>query len=482
MAADAPLKGATLRLSSARLALLYAALVTVFTSVLLLSVYLLTRSALEREITAVVRAEVDDLADDLRLGGVAQVAATLRLRADSWGRTGAVFLLADQDFRPVAGNLTAWPREAESRGASPPESAMVEFDITAQERGESVLHPVEARVEHLANGYWLLVGADTSERVNVLRRFGLATGWGIALTALCVWLLGAAYARRTARRVRAYATTCETIMQGDLTQRLVLDGSRDEFDALAVAVNAMLDRIEQQTTTLRTAFDSIAHDLRTPLYRLRVRLEEAQLRSGLPKEAYELIGPALEELDRVQRTLATLLQIARAEASGVTTHGDQVDLAALAANMVELYAPGMRAAGLNVSLAASEAAPLVGNRQLLAQLITNLLENALKYVPAGGHVQVSVRNEPGSVSLTIADDGPGIAAADRAAALRPFVRVGDAAATATGSGLGLSLAAAVARLHRAQLTLGDNAPGLIVHCQFPATARRDAPDGVAQVS
>ena len=245
----------------------------------------------------------------------------------------------------MAGNLTAWPRDDLPAGASP-ESAMVEFEIAAHERGESVLHPVEARIEHLANGYWLLVGADTSERASLLRRFGLATAWGIALTALCVWLLGAAYARRTARRVRDYATTCETIMQGDLTQRLRVDGSHDEFDALAVAVNAMLDRIEQQTTTLRTAFDSIAHDLRTPLYRMRVRLEEAQLRAGLPTEAHELIAPALQELDRVQRTLATLLQIARAEASGVTTHGEHVDLAALAANMVELYAPGMRAAGL----------------------------------------------------------------------------------------------------------------------------------------
>jgi len=481
MATDARHPGGTLRLSSARLALLYAMLVTVFTSSVLLSVYLLTRNALEREISAVVRAEVDDLSDDLRLGGIAQVAATLRLRADSWGRTGAVFLLADPNFRPVAGNLTAWPRDVLPIGREALESAMVEFDIDAHERGESVLHPVEARIEHLANGYWLLVGADTSERLNVLRRFGLATAWGIALTALCVWLLGAAYARRTARRVRAYATTCETIMQGDLTQRLAVDGSHDEFDALAVAVNAMLDRIEQQTTTLRTAFDSIAHDLRTPLYRMRVRLEEAQLRTGLPKEAHELIAPALHDLDRVQRTLATLLQIARTEASGVTTHDEHVDLAALAANMVELYAPGMLASGLQVALDAPIAAPVIGNRQLLAQLVTNLLENALKYVPAGGHVRVSVRNSPGGVSLSIADDGPGIAAMDRAAALRPFVRLRDAPAHASGSGLGLSLAAAVARLHGAQLTLGDNAPGLVVHCEFPAAARREAPAGVAQV-
>jgi len=460
--AEARAAGPTMRLSSARLAMLYAALVTVLTSLLLISVYLVTRNALEREIAAVVRAELADLSDDLRLGGLPQVAATLRLRADSWGRTGAVFLMADAGFRPVAGNLSAWPRDIELNGAE-----MVEFDIAAHERGETVLHPVEARIERLPNGYWLLVGADTSERERVLQSFGLATLWGIALTALCVWLVGVAYARRTARRVRDYATTCETIMHGDLTQRLRVDGSRDEFDALAVAVNAMLDRIEQQTTTLRTAFDSIAHDLRTPLYRLRVRLEEAQLRPGAPEE--DVIAPSLEELDRVQRTLATLLEIARAEAQGLTTHGDEVDLAALAGNMVELYAPGMRAAGLEVTLEAPRPAKIMGNRQLLAQLVTNLLENALKYVPSGGHVRVHVDDSPQAISLSVADDGPGIPAAERAAALRPFVRVGDAASKAGGSGLGLSLAAAVARLHGARLTLGDNAPGLIVHVEFAKT-------------
>jgi len=453
-----------MRMSSARLALFYTALMAVLTSALLVAVYLLTRSVLEREIAMVIRAEVEDLADDLRLGGVERVAQTLRLRVDSWGRTGAVFLLADAEFRPVAGNLSEWPRDVVP-GVSPVDpSEMVEFDIMARERDVEVLHPVKARVERLSNGYWLLVGADTSERQRVLRRFGLATLWGTLLTALSVWILGAAYARRTARRVRDYATTCETIMHGDLTQRLRVDGSRDEFDALAITVNAMLDRIEQQTTTLRTAFDSIAHDLRTPLYRLRVRLEEAQLRPSGSDE--DVFGPSLEELDRVQRTLATLLEIARAEAQGLTTHGDEVDLAALASNMVELYAPGMRAAGLEVTLEAPGPAMLVGNRQLLAQLITNLLENALKYVPAGGHVWVRVQNRPDAIVLSIADNGPGIPSADHAAALRPFVRVGDAASKAGGSGLGLSLAAAVARLHGSQLTLGDNAPGLVVRCEF----------------
>jgi signal transduction histidine kinase len=457
-----------MRMSSKRLALLYIALVTVLTGTLLGSVYLLTRGALERETATVVHAEMADLADDLRLGGLQRVVATLRLRRDSWGRTGAVFLLADAHFQPVAGNLSGWPRELRRGNAG-----MLEFELAAEERGTTVLHPVEARVEKLANGYWLLVGADTSERRRVLRRFGLATLWGTGLTALCVWLLGAAYARRTARRVRDYATTCETIMGGDLTQRLRVDAAGDEFDALATTVNAMLDRIEQQTTTLRTAFNSIAHDLRTPLYRLRVRLEEAQLRDAqssepMSPETQELVGSALEDLDRVQRTLATLLAIARAEAQGLTTHGDEVDLAALATSLVELYAPGMRAQGLDVRLDAPAPARMKGNRQLLAQMITNLLENALKYVPAGGRVNVSVASTGAGISLSIADNGPGIPAAERAAALRPFVRVGDPASQPAGSGLGLSLAAAVARLHGAQLLLDDNSPGLVVRCVFPA--------------
>lgn len=475
MQADVASRGSRLRLSSSRLALLYTVLITVLTSALLGTVYLLTRNALEREIAAVIRAEVEDLSDDLSLGGVDQVAATLRLRSDSWGRTGAVFLLANEKLERIAGNLTEWPADVP---ATPDDT--VDFEIAAQERDSPVLHPVEARVERLDNGYWLLVGADTSERLGVLRSFGLATIWGIALTAFAVWLLGAAFARRTARRVRDYAVTCESIIQGDLTQRLRTDGSQDEFDALAGAVNTMLDRIEQQTGTLRTAFDSIAHDLRTPLYRLRVRLEEAQLRAAEEtaehRATQELVAPALEEIDRVQRTLGTLLAIARAEAAGLTTHADDVDLAGLATNLVELYAPGMRAAGLEVTLDAPQPAKLTGNRQLLAQLITNLLENALKYVPSGGKVRVSVRQAGDRIELRVADNGPGIAPAERAAALRPFVRVGDSAQRASGSGLGLSLAAAVARLHRAQLMLGDNAPGLIVSCDFPVAPVASGPD------
>jgi signal transduction histidine kinase len=460
--------GRGLKLSSARLALVYVALVVVLVSLLLGTVYLLTRNALEREIAAVVRAEAEDLADDLRKGGVDAVAAALRLRKDSWGRQGAVFLLADARLRPVSGNLSDWPR-----GVSVAQNGAIEFNIIAYENDVAVEHPVVGQVRRLDNGYWLLVGTDTSERLRVLRSFGYATLWGVALTALAVWLLGAAYARRSAQRVRELAATCESIMRGDLARRLKIENARDEYDALATAVNAMLDRIEQQTMTLRTAFNSIAHDLRTPLYRLRVRLEEAQLRSDTPLAMQELIAPTLEDIERLQRTLATLLQIAQAQSSGALAEPERIDLAALVLELADLYAPAMRDAGIELTAQAEEPTFIAGNRQLVAQLITNLLENGSKYVPAGGAVVVAVRGSAYSVLLSVSDNGPGIPEADRAAALQPFVRLASRG-DRPGTGLGLSLVAAVARLHGAALSLGDNAPGLVVRCEFPAWRARAA--------
>jgi signal transduction histidine kinase len=451
-----------LKLSSARLALVYVALVVVLVSALLGTIYLLTKNALERDIAAVTRAEVQDLADDLRKGGVDAVAAALRLRKDSWGRQGAVFLLADERQRPVSGNLSAWPN-----GAPVSSDGTLHFNIVAYENETAVQHPVVAQVVRLENGYWLLVGTDTSERLRVLRTFGYATLWGVALTALAVWLLGAAYARSSAHRVREFAATCQSIMSGDLTRRFQVADARDEYDALATAVNAMLDRIEQQTTTLRTAFDSIAHDLRTPLYRLRMRLEEAQLRADGAQAMQELIAPTLEDIERLQRTLGTLLQIAQAQSRGALAEPERIDVAALVRELAELYEPAMREAGIELAARAAEPAFIAGNKQLVAQLITNLLENGAKYVPSGGRVDIEVSASGDRVHFKLADNGPGIPAADRDAALQPFVRLANRG-DKPGTGLGLSLVAAVARLHGATLTLGDNQPGLVVNLEFPA--------------
>jgi signal transduction histidine kinase len=450
-----------LRSAPARLALAYGTVVALTVSVLLGTVYLLTRNVLERDIKAIVAAEVEDLADDQRFGGIEQVVETLRRRTDSWGRSGAVFLLADSSLHSLAGNLSAWPSDVVPRNG-----ADFEFQIEAVELGRAGKHPVEARSVHLPGDYWLLVGTDTSERERTLRRFGFATLWGVGLTTLLVGILGWWYSRRNAHRVREIARTCDSIVHHDLARRLSIDNSHDEFDLLSGTVNAMLDRIEGQATTLRATFNSIAHDLRTPLYRLRVRLEDSMLGSTTV-DTRTLLAPALAELDQVQRTLTTLLQIAQAESGNSAATHEPVDLAQLARQLGELYAPGMQDKDLTLQVIAPGQVFISGQRQLLAQLITNLLENCLKYVSGGGTVWLTVHAERSQVVLEVADNGPGIAAADRDTALQPFVRLAGHQ-DATGSGLGLSLVAAIARLHNGVLTLHNHEPGLLVRCRFAA--------------
>jgi signal transduction histidine kinase len=448
------------RSSAARLAFVYGTVVLLLVIALQGTVFLLTRNALQREIHAIVSAELEDLAEDYRDGGMANLVSVLRSHTDSWGRTGAVYLLTDDALRPLAGNLTAWPEDVR-----PVESHEVRFRIVTGGEGPRNTHPVWARVEHVPGNYWLLVGTDTSESERSLRRFGLATIWGIGLITALIGVLGWWYSRQTARRVLDFSLACDSIVHSDLSRRLEVGRRSDEFDQLSRTVNDMLNRIEQQATMLRATFGSIAHDLRTPLYRLRVRLEEGLLRDDATSATRELVTPALEELDRVQRTLGTLLEIARAEAGSLAARSERVDLVSLAREMSELYSPGMQDKGLRLQLQAKGEAPIAGQRQLLAQLIANLLENALKYVPPGGNVLLTVRQERERTILEVADDGSGIPAADRERAQQPFVRLD--AATTSGSGLGLSLVRAIARLHRGEIELRDNQPGLKVVCSFP---------------
>jgi signal transduction histidine kinase len=451
------------RSSTARLTLAYGAVALLLVVALQGTVFLLTRNALHGEVNRVVTAELEGLAREYNSngGGLGALVKTLRERSDSWGRTGAVYLLTDPALRPVAGNLTAWPRDIEPR-----DRAEVTFRIAAS--SEERTHPVNAHIVQLQGVGWLLVGTDTSEMERSLRNFAWATVWGIlAITAL-IGALGRWYAARVARRVRAFSATCDSIVHSDLSRRLEVGRGNDEYDQLGRTVNEMLERIEQQAVLLRAAFGSIAHDLRTPLYRLRVRLEEALLHTEGP-EARELVGPALGELDRVQRTLSTLLEIARAEGGSTVAGSEQVDLAQLVREMFELYQPGMQEKGLELDLEADASVTMMGKRQLLAQLIANLLENAMKYVPSGGRVVMATRTEGRRILLAVSDNGPGIPAADRERAQEPFVTL-QSGGEKPSSGLGLSLVKAIVRLHRGELTLGDNSPGLKVQCRFEVAA------------
>jgi signal transduction histidine kinase len=233
-----------------------------------------------------------------------------------------------------------------------------------------------------------------------------------------------------------------------------------------MAVNRVLERLDEQTGVLRSTFDSAAHDLRGPLFRLRGRLEELQRGDELGEAARIGLDRALRDIDSVQRTLAVLLQIAHAESGAALADSAPVLLGELATEICALYEPAAHDQGLTITCTAAEVS-VNGNRQLLTQLIVNLLENVLKHVGSGGVIHVTVSDSPSGARLDVADNGPGIPPQDRERALRPFVQL--STKSASGSGLGLSLVAAIARLHRARLALEDNAPGLRVVVEFGAS-------------
>jgi signal transduction histidine kinase len=452
------------RTSAFRLAIAYCLLFTVSVSALLGTIYLITRSVLANEVDNVILIELDQLADEYDREGQNGIIAELTRLREAWGRAGGIYMLVDPQLQKRAGNLSSWPF------SGVPKARWLEFDIEALRDGRVVHDPVRARVIEFPDGYRLLVGTEVSERRQFQQRFRAATLWAIGLTALLGALMGLWLSRRLMARVRAISTACQQIVAGDFARRLPVGGSRDEFDALAVAVNHVLTRLDEQTVTVRATFDSAAHDLRGPLFRLRGRLEELQGSAELGTEARGSIDRALKDIDSVQRTLAILLQIAQAESGAAFAESARLDLGELAHEITELYEPAARAQGLHLQCSV-ENAWVNGHRQLLTQLLANLIENAVNYAGADALIHVTVRAGAEGARLQVADNGPGIPVEDRERALRPFVRL--SRASSTGSGLGLSLVAAIARLHQARLSLEDNAPGLCVVVQFQAARPED---------
>ncbi|MEZ5500820.1 MAG: HAMP domain-containing sensor histidine kinase [Steroidobacteraceae bacterium] len=436
----------------------YVALVAITVTLLLAAIYLLTARALDRDVSAVIDAEAEGLLERYETGGSLLLADSLALRRTDWTRTGAVYLLVDADLVPQAGNLAGWPKHLAVA------SGWAQF--TVLEPNSTQRHPVRARIVRLADGNVLLVGTDLTQHLRLLRVQRLAAIWTVLLTTVLVVALGLWYARRNRDRVRSAAASCERIMSGDFAERLPVAGVNDEFDALAQAVNQMLVRIETQTRLLRTTFDSAAHDLRTPLYRMRVRLEEALLHDQGGGAIVGAIHASLKDVDHVQRTLSSLLQIARADGDAVLSAAEAVDLGQLSREMVELYLPDAEAQGMTLRCEVDVELPLRGSRQLLAQLLANLIENAIKYGHGGGEIVITARADNGNIVLSVADRGQGIPPGERERVLRPFERL-HRHDDIGGSGLGLSVVAAIVRLHRGTLALEDNHPGLLVRCVFP---------------
>jgi signal transduction histidine kinase len=315
----------------------------------------------------------------------------------------------------------------------------------------------------------VLVGRDLGEQqrfAQIIQRALILTVGLMVVLGLVSWLF---VSRRVLKRIDSVSETSRRIVEGDLSGRLEVTGTGDEFDRLAESLNAMLSRIERLMVGLKEVSDNIAHDLKTPLTRLRNRAERALAQSAGEPGYREALQAAIEEADQLIRTFDALLMIARAEAGSAATAFAPVDAAQVAQDVVELYEPLAEEAGVRLELQESGPAIVTASRELLSQALVNLVDNAIKYAGTrpDARVIVAARPEGDRVALEVADNGPGIPEGERERVTQRFVRL-EESRSRPGAGLGLSLVSAVAHLHSGTLELGDNEPGLRAVLRLPA--------------
>ena len=451
------------RTTAFRLAMRYAAFFCLLSSACLALLYWVTTTELDAQIDAGLRAEMAALTrlyGDKGVGGLREAVAArstwISLAASDTGDTGPrQYLLTDAAGKPLGGTLAAWP---EDFAPAPDGWATLTIALPGNQPGLDEDGPqVRVRVHAvtLAGGYRLRVGQALNE-TDELRETLLSLTLGAVLLTLLVGIGGGALmGRSVVRRLLQVTRAADNIMAGDLAQRIPEEGGRDEYDALAAKLNAMLERIEQLMKRTREVTENVAHDLRSPLGRLRARLETLARRAGA--EEREGLQKAIDETDRIVATLNGILSIAEIGARSRSSW-ETLDVTAVCRDVAELYDAVAEEKRISLSTDLAPGVQAAGNHQLLAQAVSNLLDNAIKYTPPGG--RVSLRLSP-AMEISVVDSGPGIPMEMRGKVLERFVRL-DASRSQPGNGLGLSLVAAVAEHHGATLMLDDNHPGLKV--------------------
>ena len=459
--------GKLVRTTAFRLTLVYLLLFVFFALTLLGYFAWNTRRLVTEQISQTVNAETNELVGRFDTEGLRGLVTAIESRALRPGSN--LYLVATPAGQGVAGNVGSLePGVLGSIG-------WAETKYRRLEEQDLADHRALVRISQLPGGFRLLVGRDLEERRRVFGIVASAAQWSF-LVVIVLGLGGGLFvARRVLTRIDAMTGTAQRIMAGDLSERLPIGRSGDELDRLAGNLNAMLERIEALMHGLKEVSDNIAHDLKTPLTRLRNRAEEALARSGSEADYRAALERTIEESDGLIRTFNALLMIARAESGQAREDMINFDAADVARGIHELYEPLAEDKGLSLIVNAEEAR-LHGNRELISQALANLVENAIKYgkpTAADGALKVSdaqvtiaSRIDGNFVLLSVADHGPGIPEGDRQRAVERFVRL-EASRTLPGSGLGLSLASAVATLHGGELRLSDNSPGLCATLVLP---------------
>jgi hypothetical protein len=454
--------GKLFRATAFRLTLVYLLVFIVFAVSLLGYFALNTRRLITEQITTTINTEISGLSEQYSQGGIRRLVIVVDLRSRRPGSS--LYLVTTATGEGLAGNVGSLePGVLDHPG-------WLETNYRRLEAPEGNEHRALVQIVQLPGGFRLLVGRDLEERERLFGIIANAGQWSLALVVVLGLAGGFFVSRRVLSRIDAMTATAQTIMAGDLAGRLPVAGTGDELDRLADHLNAMLERIEALMRGLKEVSDNIAHDLKTPLTRLRNRCEQALRGNANVAEYRAALESTIAESDDLIRTFDALLMIARAESGHSRDNMAEFDAAEIAHDVGELYEPLAEQKGLELKVEAPTAAPVRGNRELISQALANLVDNAIKYAKPNGaakdamngapaEIVLKADNEGDRITLTVADHGPGIPEADRGRVVERFIRL-EQSRSEPGSGLGLSLASAVARLHGGELKLEDNQPGL----------------------
>jgi signal transduction histidine kinase len=444
-----------LRSLSFRLALLYAVMLTASVLILFGVTYWFARDYAARDENNEIDVEYASILDEAGPDGITRLPSIIdshmRLRKDVRG----VYLLQDPAGNRITGNIPAMPP--------------VLGPTTLDRPIDGQLLQIRAHGYKLQNGDYFLVGQDTAtlREMNalILRTFAVEMVITLLLAGVGTAIVGTTFLKR----VDIVNRTARAIMAGELSQRVPIRGTQDEFDELAEAMNAMLDRIEDLMRSMRQVSNDIAHDLRTPLTRLRQRLELAKRHDRTVAELHDVLAHSIQQVDSILETFGALLRIAQIEAGGRISGKRVIDVSALLSGIVEDFSPAAEDRGLRLDANVGRDLRVSAEPELLTQMVVNLVDNAIRYCPPGSHIRVQANAVHDHLEIAVCDTGPGIPAQEREKVLRPFYRL-ESSRTTEGSGLGLSLVAAIAKRHEAKLSLADNEPGLRVSVLFPVAA------------
>ncbi|HGX93332.1 MAG TPA: HAMP domain-containing histidine kinase [Candidatus Tenderia sp.] len=448
---------------SFRLAFTYMALFGASVLVLLGFIYWSTAAYMSQQTDATIEAEITGLAERYDMDGLAGLIDLINERLSRKPTGSSIYLLTTAFNTPIAGNLNQWPATR----------ANVEgwLNFRLENSSQNEIHLARARSFTLSGDFHLLVGRDIYELEETQQRIIRALILGFLITLMLGGIGGVVLSRRVVRRLESINTISREIIEGDLSRRIPLQQSGDEFDTLAANLNAMLDRIEELMDDVRRVSDNIAHDLRTPLARLRNRLEQLRSEAQSSHSDTQLAEQALADADGLLQTFNALLRIARIETRQRREGFKTVEIAPLLRDVVELYEPLADEKGQTLELVINDPLSLHGDRDLLFQALANLLDNAIKYTPPKGSIRITLEKRDDRGRITVADNGPGIPATEQQTVLQRFYRL-EKSRTSPGSGLGLSLVAAVAKIHGITLQLKDNQPGLRVVLGFPGPSSK----------